>query len=65
MNVNELIEKLQQLNPELPVYCADGDGGYSDVTGISNGKFTRDTNTNEYAGPHDLSINGEPGILIG
>ena len=36
MTVKELIEQLQQLDPELHVFVRGYEGGYDDVIGISN-----------------------------
>ena len=53
MTVKELIEQLQQLDPEIHVFVRGYEGGYCDV-GISNIKdIVLNVNTAWYYGPHD------------
>jgi hypothetical protein len=53
MKVKELIEKLQQLDPELHVFVDGYEGGYDDV-GISEVKnIALDVHEEWYYGKHD------------
>ena len=58
MKVKELIEQLQQLDPDLHVFTTGYEGGFEDVVQVGNVKeFALNYHTQWYYGPH---IEAEP-----
>lgn len=53
MTVKELIEKLQELDPETRVMTQGYAGGYCDVSVSEVCNVALDVNTPRYYGPHD------------
>jgi len=53
MTVKELIEKLQSLDQELPVFIDGYEGGCNDLTDLINIEVVRDVNTEWYYGSHE------------
>ena len=54
MTVKELIEKLQQLDENLQVYCGGDEGGYTSVQEVSDPEeFILNVNTQWYYGEHE------------
>ena len=53
MTVKELIEKLQSLDQELPVFIDGYEGGCNDLTDLVNIEVVRDVNTEWYYGSHE------------
>lgn len=53
MTVKQLIEQLQQLDPELHVFTKGYEGGYCDINEFELKKIALDVNTAWYYGPHD------------
>jgi hypothetical protein len=53
MTVQELIEKLQSLDQELPVFIDGYEGGCNDLTDLVNIEVVRDVNTEWYYGSHE------------
>jgi len=54
MTVRELIERLQELDPELRVYMCGYEGGYGDVSGITDpSEFALNVHEEWYYGPHE------------
>lgn len=54
MLVKELIEELQSMTPDLPVYVRAGESGVTDVRGVAPVRVYRDTRTEWYYGTHEL-----------
>ena len=59
MTVKELIEKLQQLDPDLRVFTCGYEGGFNDVVGddIQHGDFVLDFHEEWYYGKHEAVEN--------
>jgi hypothetical protein len=53
MTIKELIEKLQSLDQELPVFIDGYEGGCNDLTDLVNIEVVRDVNTEWYYGSHE------------
>jgi hypothetical protein len=53
MTVKELIEKLQTLDQEMPVFINGYEGGYDDLTDLANIEVVKDVNTQWYYGSHE------------
>ena len=53
MKVKELIEKLQQLDPELHVFVDGYEGGYDDVAVSEVKEIALNVHTDWYYGKHD------------
>jgi len=53
MTVKELIEKLQTLDQEMPVFINGYEGGYDDLTDLTNIEVVKDVNTQWYYGSHE------------
>lgn len=54
MTVKELIERLQELDEDLPVYRSGYEGGYTVVDGVSDPKeYLLNVNTAWYYGEHE------------
>ena len=55
MKIKELIEKLQELNPDLEVFTVGYEGGYN-IAGLREGddEFVMDVNEEWYYGKHEL-----------
>jgi hypothetical protein len=53
MTVKELIEKLQSLDQELPVFIDGYEGGCNDLTDLENIEVVKDVNTKWYYGSHE------------
>jgi hypothetical protein len=53
MTVKELIEKLQSLDQELPVFIDGYEGGCNDLTDLENIEVVKDVNTAWYYGSHE------------
>ena len=53
MIVKELIEKLQELDPNLPVLVDGYEGGCNDLKELSEIEVIRDVNTQWYYGAHE------------
>ena len=53
MIVKELIEKLQELDPNLPVLVDGYEGGCNDLKELSEIEVIRDVNTQWYYGTHE------------
>ena len=55
MTVKELIEKLQSLEPELPIFVNGYEGGCDDLTDIKEIEVVRDVNSAKkwYYGSHE------------
>jgi hypothetical protein len=59
MTVKELIEQLQQLDPDLHVFTQGYEGGYEDVVSVGNIKeIALNYNDEWYYGPH-VEVIGE------
>ena len=52
MKVKELIEKLQQLDPELAVVVSGYEGGYDDMNAMAFLNIARNVNDAWYSGDH-------------
>lgn len=57
MKVKELIEQLQQYNPETLVLIPGYEGGYEDVKRIEKIGVVLNYNKESYYGPHELIDN--------
>lgn len=53
MIVKELIEKLQELDPNLPVLVEGYEGGCNDVKDLTEIQIIRDVNLEWYYGSHE------------
>jgi hypothetical protein len=53
VTVKELIEKLQTLDQEMPVFINGYEGGYDDLTDLANIEVVKDVNTQWYYGSHE------------
>jgi hypothetical protein len=53
MTVKELIEKLQSLDPELPIFVNGYEGGCDDLTDIKEIEVVKDVNKEWYYGAHE------------
>ena len=53
MTVKELIEKLQTLDQEMPVFINGYEGGYDDLTDLTNIEVVKNVNTQWYYGSHE------------
>ena len=53
MTVKELIEKLQSLDQELPVFINGYEGGCNDLSDVEDIEVVRDVNTEWYYGSHE------------
>ena len=53
MTVKELIEKLQTLDQEMPVFINGYEGGYDDLTDLANIEVVKNVNTQWYYGSHE------------
>ena len=54
MKVKELIEQLQSLDPELEVFAHGYEGGYENITFVSEPQdFILNWHTEWYYGPHE------------
>lgn len=53
MTVKELIEKLKTLDQEMPVFINGYEGGYDDLTDLTNIEVIKDVNTQWYYGSHE------------
>ncbi len=59
MTVKELIEQLQQLDPDLHVFVRGYEGGYDDVYLSSEKEIALDVHNEWYYGKHeDIDYNG-------
>lgn len=56
MTVKELIQHLQQLDPDLRVFTAGYEGGYEDATISRVRDFELNYHTEWYYGPHELVV---------
>ena len=76
MKVKELIKELSKLDPNLNVYVSGYEGGYNDVTELSNDRMVRNYHKPEdwWYGPHEIVESvydsyqiekSEDGIIIG
>ena len=54
MTIQQLIEKLQELDPNTVVFVDGYEGGYADVSIDSVEDFALNVNTDWYYGPHSL-----------
>jgi hypothetical protein len=52
MNVSELIQKLSQYDPNLPVVVKGYEGGYNDISILEELQIQFDVNTEDYYGAH-------------
>lgn len=59
MNVKELIEELQSLDPEKMVVVAGYEGGFNELTGASDIRLKLNVNTEWYYGKHEEDKDGE------
>ena len=55
MTIKELIEKLQELDPELHVFVPGYEGGYHYADISKPDRFCLKVNTEWYYGPHELT----------
>jgi hypothetical protein len=53
VTVKELIEKLKTLDQEMPVFINGYEGGYDDLTDLTNIEVIKDVNTQWYYGSHE------------
>ncbi len=53
MTVKELIEKLQNLDPEMSVFIDGYEGGCNDLSDVEEIEVVRDVNTKWYYGSHE------------
>lgn len=53
MQVRELIERLQQMDPDLRVVTPGYEGGYNDVSTIMDIELVLNHNDSPYYGPHE------------
>tara|TARA_R110000868_G_scaffold35066_3_gene125982 strand:+ start:297 stop:539 length:243 start_codon:yes stop_codon:yes gene_type:complete len=53
MIVKELIEKLQELDPNLPVLVEGYEGGCNDIKDLTEIQIIRDVNLEWYYGAHE------------
>ena len=54
MTVKELIDRLQELDPELRVYMNGYEGGFEDVSGIGDPQeYALNVHEEWYYGPHE------------
>jgi hypothetical protein len=53
MTVKELIEKLQSLDQELPVFINGYEGGCNDLTDLEEIEVVKNVNTAWYYGSHE------------
>jgi hypothetical protein len=53
VTVKELIEKLQTLDQEMPVFINGYEGGYDDLTDLTNIEVVKNVNTQWYYGSHE------------
>ena len=53
MTIKELIQQLQQLDPDLHVFTNGYEGGYCDVSSFESKEIALDVNTAWYYGPHE------------
>lgn len=58
MTVKQLIETLQQLDPEKIVVVAGYEGGHNEVTAAKEIRLNLNVNHNEYYGDHEQDPNG-------
>lgn len=59
MKVKELIEKLQNCDPEKMVVQSGYEGGCCEVSSVSEIQLKLDVNTAPYYGPHEEDKDGE------
>lgn len=59
MKVKELIEKLQQCDPEKMVVQQGYEGGHGEVTRVREIRLKLNVNTAWYYGPHEEDKDGE------
>ena len=59
MKIKELIEELQKCDPEKMVVQSGYEGGYCEVSGVSEIRLKLDVNTAWYYGPHEEDKDGE------
>ena len=57
MNVKQLIKKLQEYDPKLPVISSGYEGGYLDIDTVLKQKIALNVNTEWYYGPHEAENN--------
>lgn len=62
MNIKQLIEQLQQYDPETMVVITGREGGFNEVSEISEISLKLNANTSWYYGKHEES-HDENGIL--
>ena len=66
MKVKELIEELQQLDPEKRVVIAGYEGGYDDISGAGDIRLRLNVNLDWYYGKHEEHNDGEcHAVVIG
>lgn len=59
MTVKQLIEKLQQFNPEAMVVVAGYEGGYNEISDAGDIRLNLNVNKEWYYGKHECDDNGE------
>jgi len=63
MKVKELIEILQEKDPEQIVVVPGYEGGYNDVAAVDSVKLKLDVNSSWYYGKHD-DVSDEPDVAF-
>lgn len=61
MTVGELIEKLRELDPELPVYIPGYEAGINDLGAATAVQVYRNVHTEWYYGAHEAFDADDPG----
>jgi len=64
MKVQELIEKLAMMPQNATVYVPGYEDGVDDLTMLVLAGIERDVNEEHFYGHHDLSDDGEPGVIL-
>ena len=59
MNVKQLIEQLQQFDPETMAVVAGYEGGYNEISEADTIRLNLNVNNEWYYGKHECDNNGE------
>ena len=64
MTIKELIQQLQQHDPNTRVVLRGYEEGIDDLEYIQQVKLQLNVNTEEYYGPHEIKEEGHPALLL-
>lgn len=60
MNIAQLIEQLQQYDPETIVVITGREGGFNEVSEVSEISIKLNANTSWYYGKHEVTYGEQP-----